>query len=103
MEGLAVRSVEGSCSTGKLTAVPKGGLIIADNFLGTHGIHQPEKIPAFSIQRGIPRSLGYGVTYGMGQVAEGPMAAVLAVSSSPDAENVATLKMHSQRISMLPA
>jgi len=93
--------VEGSCSTGKLTVVPEGGLIFADNCLGTHGT--AEKVPAFSIPQSRPRSLVYGVTYGMGQVAEGPITAVLAVSSSPDAGNVATLEMHSQRISMLPA
>ncbi|KAE9368530.1 hypothetical protein N431DRAFT_470230 [Stipitochalara longipes BDJ] len=82
------------------------GLIIADLFSGTHGTHgthPPEEVPAFSTQQCIPRSLVYGVTYGMGQVAEGPIAAVLAESSSPDAANVATLEMHSQRISMLPA
>jgi hypothetical protein len=51
----------------------------------------------------IPLSLVYGVTYGMGPGGEGPIAAVLAESSSPDAGNVARLEMHSQRISMLPA
>jgi len=50
--------------------------------------------------------LVYGVTYGMGQRVEEPMAAVLADTSSPggpDVGDAASLDLHSQGVSMLLA
>ncbi|PMD20919.1 hypothetical protein NA56DRAFT_704154 [Hyaloscypha hepaticicola] len=83
--------------------LPKGGLINADNFSGTHGPHQPQRGPCLLDSKSRPRSLVYGVTYGMGQRVEEPIAAVLAETSSPDVGDAASLDLHSHGFSMLLA
>ena len=86
--------------------LPKGGLINADNFSGAQGLHQDAEGSCLLDSTSRPRSLVYGVTYGMGQRVEEPIAAALAETSSPggpDVGDAASLDLHSQDVSMLVA